>query len=401
MMTACGYHAGSDTLAPTMTTILGQTRALETLEAALGSARFHHGWIFSGPRGVGKFTTALQVARILLDEQAQPTLAHKPSSSRVQSMIDSGTHPDLHIITKELAAFSDSRELRERKQMNISIDVLRENVIGGKSGGNYHEGPAYRTPMHGHGKVFIIDEAELLDQTGQNAMLKTLEEPPAETYFFLITSQPDRLLPTIRSRCQHVRFQRLDDESMRQWLAEFGPAALHRAWALQDDEDAKAKDPPRRQRNENATLQWVAKYCDGSPGMALLAIDYHFHQWDQEIGPMLAELDGGKFPIAMGDTLGRFVEEFAVAWVRAHGRKTTSKDAANKDGARHVLTLLASHARNMLARFVEAGHDATNWMAIIDLIRAAESQLESNVNMKLLMENLAVQWWRSMAAVAA
>src|SRR5204863_4320065 len=110
-------------------------------------------------------------------------------NSRVQHLIDARTHPDFHIIHKELAAYSDNRELREKKQINIPIDLLRERLLGGTSGSSHHEAPAYRTAALGHGKVFIIDEAELLDPTAQNAMLKTLEEPPAQTWIFLITSQ--------------------------------------------------------------------------------------------------------------------------------------------------------------------------------------------------------------------
>ena len=157
---------------------------------------------------MGKYTAALEAARVLLDPAARQAVREHDAGdatrliegggdSRIQNLIHAGTHPDLHIIRKEMAKFSDNRSLRDKKQLNIPIDLLRERVIGGKSGETYHDAAAYRTAQMGHGKVFIIDEAELLDQTGQNAMLKTLEEPPSDTWFFLITSQPDRLLPTI------------------------------------------------------------------------------------------------------------------------------------------------------------------------------------------------------------
>jgi len=129
-----------------MTEILGQSRALEILDHALRSGRFHHGWIFSGPRGVGKFTAAVQVARVLLDPELRarglPAAADVESiqnpRSTIQNLIDSGRHPDLHIIRKELAAYSDDRLLRERKQLNIPIDLLRERIIGDAE----HEAPA-------------------------------------------------------------------------------------------------------------------------------------------------------------------------------------------------------------------------------------------------------------------
>jgi len=369
-----------------MTEILGQSRALEILDHALRSGRFHHGWIFSGPRGVGKFTAAVQVARVLLDPELRarglPAAADVESiqnpRSTIQNLIDSGRHPDLHIIRKELAAYSDDRLLRERKQLNIPIDLLRERIIGDAE----HEAPAYRTALMNHGKVFVIDEAELLDHYGQNAMLKTLEEPPTETYFFLITSQPDRLLPTIRSRCQHVRFARLDEPAMGDWF----------------DRDAKEHESLRTKSGR----EWVAEFADGSPGIALLALEYGFEQWHRTLDPMLQELERGNFPHKMGETLGTLVDEFAVAWVKSHGERTTSKDAANKDGARHMFALLASHARTRLASAVEReAASGYPWMNVIDIIREAERQLESNVNMKLLMENLVVQWAQTSHAVNA
>jgi DNA polymerase-3 subunit delta' len=359
--------------------ILGQTRALETLANALRSGRFHHAWIFSGPRGVGKFTTAIETARVLLDPEARARLPSTPDpqnllprehAATIQSLISAGTHPDLHIIRKELALYSDNRELRERKQLSIPIDLLRERIIGGKSGDTCYDAPAYRSAAYGHGKVFIIDEAELLADNAQNCMLKTLEEPPPETYFFLITSQPDRLLITIRSRCQHVRFSPLDDKAMKQWMSGF----------------AKQNAEVR----ENATD--LLAFAEGSPGLAQLALEYGFIEWRKTLEPMLRDLDAGKFPIAMGDTLAGLIDEFAQAWVKTH--KNASKDAANKDGTRHMFSFLASHARQRLKASCEAGDDPSLWLAVIDLINKAQRELESNVNMKLLLENLVVQWAR-------
>lgn len=361
--------------------ILGQDRAIGILRHALRSGRFHHAWIFSGPKGVGKFTTALGIARTLLDPEATTNLAGEIESdpaSRSNRMIDAGTHPDLHVIRKELALYSDDRQLRERKLLTIPLDLLRERVIGGKVGEAQHEAPAYRTALMGHGKAFIIDEAELLAREAQNAMLKTLEEPPSQTWFFLITSQPDRLLPTIHSRCQHVRFARLDDKSMREWLKRAGSNASADA----------------------ATLSWVTRFAEGSPGVAAVALEYGFHHWQQTLDPLFQELEGGRFPVTMGDTLAALVSEFAEAWVKKHGAKHTSKDAANKDGARHLFTLLAAHLRHRLEQACEAEADASPVIAAIESLREAEQQLESNVNLKMLLENLAAQWARRPAGVA-
>ena len=144
-----------------------------------------------------------------------------------------------------------------------------------------------------------------------------------------------------------------------------------------------------------SAAKWALDYADGSPGVALLAMEYGFHAWNSTLTPMLRDLDGGSFPTAMGDALGAMVEDFAQAWVARHGKDSTSKDAANKDGARHVLSLLASHARRRLAEATGKASqaDATErWALSIDLLRECEQQIASNVNQKLAMENLVAQW---------
>ena len=356
-----------------MNRILGQARAVEALASAYRSGRFHHAWIFAGPMGVGKLTAAVEFAKILLDPGA-PLDPREYEPGETARLIEAGTHPDLHVIRKELSAYSDNSRLRDRLLSNIPLDLLRERVIGGRTGdGRFHEGPAYKTPVLGHAKVFIIDEAELLEPEGQNTLLKTLEEPPPKTYIFLVTSQPQRLLPTIHSRCQLVRFTPLDDDAMAAW---FEQAALD-----VDDE----------QRS------WIERYSEGSPGRAELAVRYGFHRWRTALAPLLRELENDRFPLEMGQTMAGLVEEFAVAWVKEHDN--ASKDAANKDGARHLLSMLAAYARRRLAE-TAGGDDPQPWLRTIDLLRAAERQLNTNVNLKLLLENLVVQWVKEPSAIS-
>jgi hypothetical protein len=348
-----------------MDRILGQPGAVEALQAGLRSGRLAHAWIFAGPRGVGKFTTAIELSRIVLDRQ---------DDGETSRLIDVGVHPDLHVIRKELALYSPDSDIRKRKQLNISVGVLRQHMIGGQVGEKYQEAPAYRTPARGHNKVFIIDEAELLDAVGQNALLKTLEEPPAGTYIILVTNRPQRLLPTVHSRCRHLHFRPLDDAAMAQWFD-------------QSDVDASG-----------AERQWINEFCDGSPGVASLAAQYGFYRWHTTLAPMLEDLAVGRFPAAMGETLAALVESFAVEWVKRH--ENASKDAANKDGLRFMLSILAAHANRQLAESVQRGTDAYPAMKAIDLIAEAETQAWAHVNLKLLLENLVVQWARVGAAIS-
>ena len=353
-----------------MNKILGQTQAIDVLQQALKSARLHHAWIFSGYRGVGKFTTALEFARILLDPEAAPNLAGEVESDprgQVSTMIDADSHPDLHVIRKELALYSDNRQLRERKLMNIPLDLLRERMIGGRTGDDKsHDAIAYRTARLGHGKVFIVDEAELIDPNGQNALLKTLEEPPPQTYLILITSRLERLLPTIRSRCQHVRFQPLDHESMQAWFAQSGIEA------------------------DAAERVWIEQFADGSPGQAKIAAEFGFYQWQLALDPMIGHLERGVYPAEMGKLMTQLVKDFSDAWVKK--RKNASKDAANKDGARHLLGILASYARRRLHESIQDDEAAYSFADLIDLIRETELQIETNVNQRHALDNLVVQW---------
>lgn len=361
-----------------MQRILGQQRAIETLTGTLRSGRFPHAWIFFGPAGVGKFTTAVELAKLLLDPDVsldgQGPITARPDSETARR-ICAGTHPDLHVIRKELAVYSTDTTLRGRKLLNIPVNVLREQMIGGVVGEKYRDAPAFMTPFLGHGKVFIIDEAELLDWVSQNAMLKTLEEPPKHTYILLITNQRQRLLPTLRSRCQHAQFMPLDHEAMSAW---FERAQL--------EIGADERD-------------WIEQFSMGSPGLAQVAAEYGLYRWHTRLAPMLDALDHGAFDTDLGKTMADLVEQFAVAWVKNH--ENASKDAANKSGVGHLLSILAVHARRRLAAALDQSQDAARWTEVIDLLSNAEQQLAANVNLKLVLENLAVQWAHQAAPLRA
>jgi DNA polymerase-3 subunit delta' len=355
--------------------ILGQSRAIDALLAALASGRMHHAWIFSGPRGVGKFTAAVELARILLDPTSETDLAGRPvanPSSRTSPLIDAGSHPDLHIIQKEKALYSDNPALRGKKLTNIPLDLLRELMLGGRtSDDRMHEPAAYRTAALNHGKVFIIDEAELLAREAQNALLKTLEEPPAQTFIFLITDQYDQLYPTVRSRCQHVRFRLLDDKAMELWLKR---AEL----------DAPAK-----------AMAWIRTFCAGSPGLAKLAAEYKLYEWQQSLDPLLDELDQGRPATELGPALADLVERFAVSWVKKHAN--ASKEAANRDGTQRLLWLLASLTRQRMHAGVANGAPVDAWLELIDVIAHTEHEIDRNVNMKHAFDGLAIEWSELMA----
>ena len=366
MLDGSGFHESNRVL---MARIHGHDQALESLQAALGSDRLHHAWIFSGPAGVGKRTVAEEFARVLLDETAgEMSLGQEENAllSEAGQLLAAKTHPDLHMLRKEDAAYSDNRTLRDRKQMNIPLDLLRERMIGGRtSDGKSREAPVYRTPAMGNGKVFIIDEAELLDRTAQNVLLKTLEEPPAGTTLVLVTCRPDRLIATIRSRCQHLRFGTLDATAMNNWIEDQGP-----------------------QLDDKAGLDWLIGYAGGSPGQLESAASHGMIGWAGTLTPMLEMADKGNWQPELAPTLVDFVEQFAEMELAENAKG--SKEAANREGVRQLLRLLGYHLRNRLARCEDG--DRADCCATIDLLSEIEQQSESHLNLKQLLESLSAGW---------
>ncbi len=351
--------------------IRGQSHAIATLRRALAGGHLHHAWIFHGPFGVGKCTTAIAFARFILDPAV--TAHHvarfePPERTRVAELVASGAHPDLHLIRKECAEDSAIASLRDKKQTNIPVDLLRELMLGGDVDGKSFDAAVWRTPYLGHGKVFIIDEAELLDAVGQNALLKTLEEPPPGTIIILVTTREDRLLPTIRSRCQRVAFRPLEQEAMAEWL---------RTTELGAD---------------GATQAWLERFAEGSPGMAMLAMKRGVDGWARELAKPIAELSRGRFTAGLGDRMAELIGECAESVVKENPR--ASKEAANRLGARLLFGVLGQEIRDALGAALRADDSAAadRWARMADLLAESDEAVRRNLNLKQVLANLAAQW---------
>jgi len=348
--------------------IIGHDTAISTFQNAIRSDRMHHAWIISGPRGVGKCTLAREVAAVLLDpEAACETMGQKTSqTSPAARLLKSKSHPDLHIIHRELSASSSNPRLRERKQMNIPLDLLRESMLGGRTGdGRIHEAAAYRTAAVAPAKVFIIDEAARLDLPGQNALLKTLEEPPPSTYLFLVTARPERLLPTIWSRCQHVRLAALNQTDMNTWIEASG---------IQIDPDQR---------------EAVLGFSEGSPGMVDRAAKGGLAEWIPALEPLLIELDRGQWS---AETAVGMAERIGV-WSKSVVKKNpkASKDAANREGAEMMFRVMLQHVCRQL-RSETDGMNLERRCRTIDRIAEAESQCVAGLNLKHVLEALTAEW---------
>jgi DNA polymerase-3 subunit delta' len=163
----------------TFSRILGHERQKEILGRALASGRLAHAYLFEGPEGVGKRLTALSLARAVFCLEGVGC-GHCAACQKV----DHGNHPDLHILESEGAA--------------IKIEQIR----------NLQKELSFR-PLEAPKKICLLDGAEKLNPAAGNALLKTLEEPSGDALLILLTHQPERVLGTIRSRCQRLPFSRL------------------------------------------------------------------------------------------------------------------------------------------------------------------------------------------------
>ena len=358
--------------------IIGHDLAKSTLAQALASGHVPHAWIFHGPAGVGKCATALAFAGVLVDPEATAsdratlTPARDTHSTR---LLCAGTHPDVRIIRADLAASSADREIRERKQINIPIGLLREHLIGGGDrGGASFDAPVSRSSALGAGKVFIIDEAERMEPDAQNALLKTLEEPPPRTAIVLVTTSVDRLLPTIRSRCQRVAFHALPATEMRAWMNKnLGEVS-------------------------GSAREFIESFADGSPGAAVVAAELGMEAWHAELAPMIDRLARGECPIEMSERMHDIASGVAEAAVKRD--PLASKEAANRRAVGLLFALIAAEVRRRMRAGGDAPRAIDYWSLVPPLLSVAESHIRSNVNMKHALADFVAQWALLRARVA-
>lgn len=189
--------------------IAGQGKAVEQFASSWESRRLHHAWLLAGPKGVGKASFAREAATRILAEAAGPAVdlpgLETPPDHPMAKLLSAGSHPDFRWVERlERPAGGLAR--------NISVDQIRslQDLLS-------------VTPSMSPWRAIVIDSVDDLEASAANALLKMLEEPPANTIFFLVSHAPGRLLPTIRSRCRRLDFVRLDDDIMTSSLRRLLP----------------------------------------------------------------------------------------------------------------------------------------------------------------------------------
>ncbi|WP_300396515.1 AAA family ATPase [uncultured Sphingobium sp.] len=187
---------------------IGHEAQARMLLAQAQSGRMHHGWIFAGPKGIGKGSFARALALRLLAGAAGPAIDGDglavPEDHPIRRLIEATAHPDY----AELSPIEKDGVTAR----NISVDQVRglQRLI-------------QSAPSLSPRRIVVVDSADDLERGAANALLKTLEEPPSDMLFLLVSHAPGRLLPTIRSRCRTLRFDALNDAAMRRVLIEAQP----------------------------------------------------------------------------------------------------------------------------------------------------------------------------------
>ncbi len=184
--------------------IAAQSTAIATLRRAIATGQVAHAYLFEGPGGVGKALAARALAQALLcTERAGEGCGGCTTCQRVLA----GNHPDVRVFAP-----------RDEGNRNLQVETVRNEIV-----------PFARfAPFEGRAAVLIFPEADVsfpeMHPEAANALLKTLEEPRANLTFVLLSERPERLLATIRSRCQTIRFAPLPSETLRAILAKHGVA---------------------------------------------------------------------------------------------------------------------------------------------------------------------------------
>lgn len=227
----------------TFESVVGQQHIVSTLEHAVAEGRLSHAYLFCGPRGTGKTTMARILAKSLLCEKAEAVRATGASGCNPDGTcpeceaIAEGTHPDVY----ELDAAS-----------RTGVDNVREEIINSVG----------FAPVRGAYKVYIIDEVHMLTTAAFNALLKTLEEPPSHVVFVLCTTDPQKILETILSRCQRFDFHRISNADI---VGRLRYICKQEGFAFDDEAlDIVARHARGGMRDALSTLEQLSVFGDGS-----------------------------------------------------------------------------------------------------------------------------------------
>lgn len=194
-------------------TLFGQNEAAATFLEAFHQGRLHHSWLITGPKGIGKATLAWNIARFLLASDEDIGMFGAPATDSLHVSLDNPVFRRVAALA-EPGIFLCRRpwdEKKKRLKTAITVDEVRKLksffTLSAADGG---------------WRIAIVDAADEMNTSAENALLKVLEEPPAKTVILLISHQPAKLLPTIRSRCRELRCNTLSPDALGQVMDQAG-----------------------------------------------------------------------------------------------------------------------------------------------------------------------------------
>lgn len=248
-----------------MTSYLGQDREQRIFCQSFLNGTLHHAWILAGDKGLGKAGFAKQAAHFLLSSDQHSTTFCNDPTDQAASLLSAGSHPDFRLLERGPRTDKEEKKARDSGLASLEEHELARNIkiAQVRSLQSLFTSQSSISPY----RVVVIDAIDDLESSGANALLKNLEEPPKKTVFLLVSHAPERLLPTIRSRCQILRFDPLQDDQVAEIL--------------------KAKSP----NLTNIELQALVKAGEGSPGQAMQFIDAEIAELEEVANKIMASGD--------------------------------------------------------------------------------------------------------------
>ena len=307
--------------------ILGHAEIMDQFRRCVQRGRLASSFLFVGPGGVGKHTFARKLAQALLCEKFHSTELDACEVCAACAQVNAGTHPDLMLLAKPaeknflpLEFFVGDKEHRMREGLCYQIGLK---------------------PFYGGRKIAIIDDADYLNSESANCLLKTLEEPPPRSVLILIGTSEHTQLPTIRSRCQIIRFHPLEATAVAKLLFDKGFVA------------------------DKGQARTLAELAGGSVERAMDLIDPELQGFRQQLYAYLAQPDGDSVQFAKG----------LVAFVEEAGKDTPPR----RHRMRQIIGFSADFYTELMKSFAQIS--ARNNDAVLrDAIKTAERSWQGDLN---------------------
>jgi DNA polymerase-3 subunit delta' len=209
--------------------LIGHDQEVELFLSAYNSKSLHHGWLITGDEGIGKATLAYKIARFLLSTEENKTYSSLeiPPQSPVFTQVSTKSHPDFKVLERDFTE-TDKKKLIKAINQGEEIDetmrqgLKRSSVIKVEDVRQVIDFLSKKS-FNDNWRVVIVDSADDLNPSSANALLKILEEPPLKSILLLISHNPGKLLPTIRSRCSKLALKPLKEKEVASLLRRYKP----------------------------------------------------------------------------------------------------------------------------------------------------------------------------------